>query len=188
MVEVSLDLILASMDVLDQVSKSGAVFHCGNLLAINGILVHSGSMSFSCRCERLQVVGTVKLAMVQILVLTYGAGSLLLLEDAVIHGVRNFLVNTHAVPHLLLVNAVAEEAEAAALSTVQIFCGFVILTQSCGKLLKSLVLVVLIARISWGLANDWLKTVKACSGAILLSHHTIVLLQVSSISISSTIV
>jgi hypothetical protein len=125
--------------------------------------------------------------MIHVLVLSNCAVSLLLLEDTVVHCVRNFLVNTYAVPHLLLVNAVTEEAEAGALSSIQIFCGFVILTQSCCKILQSLVLMILVADVSWSLAHNRLKTIDAAAVAILLGHHTFVALHVPSISISSTI-
>ena len=48
-----------------------------------------------------------------------GGRCLLLLEDAgCVHVVRIFLVNTHVVPHLLLLNTIAEEAEAGALAAV----------------------------------------------------------------------
>jgi hypothetical protein len=42
----------------------------------------------------------------------------LLLEAVVVDVVRIFLVNTYAVPHLLLINAVAKEAETCTLASV----------------------------------------------------------------------
>ena len=82
--------------------------------------------------------------MVQVLFLSHCTGDLLLFEDAILDVVRIFLVNTHAIPHLLLVDAITEEAEAGALSTIQIFSRFVVLTHSCGEILKHLILMILI--------------------------------------------
>jgi hypothetical protein len=65
-----------------------------------------------------------------------GSRSLLLLEDAGgVHVVRIFLVNTHVVPHLLLLNTIAEEAEAGALATIQVLCRLIVHAQPSGQLL-----------------------------------------------------
>ena len=121
LVEVSLDLVLAALNVLNQVSQSCAVFHSGNLLAINSFLVNTCGLPGS-GGKGLEIIGTVELTMVNVLFLNSrrkGGRCLLLLEDAgCVHVVRIFLVNTHVVPHLLLLNTIAEEAEAGALAAV----------------------------------------------------------------------
>jgi hypothetical protein len=97
----------------------------------------------------------------------------LLLKDAVVDVVRIFLVNTNAVPHLLLVDAVTEETEASALSTIQILCRFVILTHSCGQILEHLILMILIPYVSRGPGLNGFKAVDASAVTILLSHHAL---------------
>jgi hypothetical protein len=129
LVKVSLDLVLAALNVLNQVSQSCAVFHCGYLLAINSFLINAAGLSGS-GGKSLEVVGAVELTMVNVLFLSSrwkGSRCLLLLEDAGgIHVVRIFLVNTHVVPHLLLLNTIAEEAEAGALAAVQVLCRLIV--------------------------------------------------------------
>ena len=125
--------------------------------------------------------------MIQVLFLSHCSRNLLLLKDAIVNVVRIFLVNTHAVPHLLLVDAITEETEAGALSTIQILGRFVVLAHSCGEILEHFILMILITYVSRGLALNRIKAVDASAVTILLSKHALVSQQVPTISVSSTI-
>lgn len=191
LVQVGLDLVLAALNVLNQVSQSCAVFHCGNLFAINCFLINACSLSGSGgKC--LEVVGTVELTMVNVLFLSSsrkGSRCLLLLEDAGdVCVVRIFLVNTHVVPHLLLLNTIAEEAESGALAAIQVLCRFIVHAQPSGQLLQSLVLVALVTHVPRGLSLNGLKAIEAGTIAILFGHQAICAQVVPTVTISSTVV
>lgn len=190
LVKVSLHLVLAAVNVLNQVSQSCAVFHSGNLLAINSFLINAAGLSGSCG-KSLKVVGTVELTMVNVLFLSRrkGSRSLLLLEDAGgVYVVRIFLVNTHVVPHLLLLNTIAEEAEAGALATVQVLSRLIVHAQPSGQLLQSLVLLALVTHVPWGLTLNRLQAIEADTIANLFGHQAISAQVVPTVPISSTIV
>lgn len=191
LVEVSLDLVLVALNVLNQVSQSCAVFHSGNLLAINSFLVHACGLPGS-GGKGLEIIGTVELTMVNVLLLSSrrkGGRCLLLLEDAGgVHVVRIFLVNTHVVPHLLLLNTIAEEAEAGALAAVQVFRRLVVHAQPGGQLLQGLVLLALVTHVPRGLSLNRLQAVEADAIAILLGQQALGGQVVPSVTISSTIV
>lgn len=190
LVQVSLDLVLAALNVLNQVSQSCAAFHCGNLLAINSFLINACGLPGS-RGKSLEVVGTVELTMVNVLFLSRRKGSrgLLFLEDAGgVHVVRIFLVNTHVVPHLLLLNTIAEEAEAGALATVQVLSRIIVHAQPSGQLLQSLVLLALVTHVPRGLSLNRLQAIEADTIANLFGHQAISAQVVPTVPISSTIV
>lgn len=191
LVKVSLDLVLAALNVLNQVSQSCAVFHSGNLLAINSFLINAASLSGS-GGKSLEVVGAVELTMVNVLFLSsrwMGSRCLLLLEDAGgVHVVRIFLVNTHVVPHLLLLNTIAEEAEAGALATVQVLSRLIVHAQPSGQFLQSLVLLALVTHVPWGLSLNRLQAIEADTIANLFGHQAIRAQMVPTVPISSTIV
>ena len=192
LVQVSLDLVLAALNVLNQVSQSCAVFHSGNLLAINSFLVHACGLPGS-GGKGLEVIGTVELTMVNVLFLSScrrkGGRCLQLLEDAgSVYVVRIFLVNTHVVPHLLLLNTIAEEAEAGALAAVEVLRRLVVHAQPGGQLLQGLVLLALVAHVPRGLSLNGLQAIEADPIAILLGQQALGGQVVPPVTISSTIV
>lgn len=118
-----------------------------------------------------------------------GGRCLLLLEDAAsVYVVRIFLVNTHVVPHLLLLNTIAEEAEAGALAAVQVLRRLVVHAQPGGQLLQGLILLALVAHVPRGLSLNGLQAIKADAIAILLGQQALDGQDISPITISSTIV
>lgn len=189
LVQVSLDLVLASLNVLNQVSQSCAVFHSGNLLAINSFLINACGLP-RYGGKSLEVEDTVELTMVNVLFLSRRKSSrcLLLLKDAGVHVVRIFLVNTHVVPHLLLLNTIAEEAEAGALAAVQVLCRLIVHAQPSGQFLQSLVLLALVTHVPRGLSLNRLQTLEADTIANLFGHQAISAKVVPTVPISSTIV
>ena len=186
LIQVGLDLVLAALNVLNQVSQSCAVFHSGNLLAINSFLINACGLTGT-GGKSLEVVGTVELTMVNVLLQSRRKGSrcLLLFEDAGVHVVRIFLVYTHVVPHLLLLNTIAKEAEATALTAVQVLSRLIVHAQPSGQLLQCLVLMALVTHVPRGLSLNRLKAIEAETIAILLGHQGIDLQVVPAVTISS---